>query len=403
MDLFSPWYFAAIIFVAMVVVSPKRLFASIDSGSTAGRLDTLDGLRGFLALAVFAHHAAITYGFLKTGNWALPPSNFYKLLGQTGVSFFFMITGYLFWSRLLNARESVDWKGLFIGRIFRIGPLYLFAAIVAITISLHRTSWSLKYPISDVALQVAQWLALGLYGQPAVNGYNTGQLLAGVTWTIYYEWIFYFALPALSIAAASRSHLAIIVTAIWMIPRMPSVFPDPEKYLITLFLCGMLTASLHKKFPGMSLKSPPFSVAAVCLLGYLYANFDTAFDWTAIAIMMGFFLIVASGSSLFGLLTSRPALRLGNISYSIYLLHGLTLTAMFSPKFPLGAWAMASTRHYWAAIMITAIAVVLVSIAAYLLIERPGISIGKQLSKALKTGYWKAAPKNVNADQVPAG
>ena len=400
--MFSPWYFAAILCVAILIVLPRRLFATLDSPATGGRLETLDGLRGFLALAVFAHHASITYGYLKTGIWQLPPSSFYKMLGQTGVSFFFMITGYLFWSRLLSSGQSIDWRGLYIGRVFRIGPLFVFAALVAILLSLHRTHWTLNYPFQDVALQIAQWFSLGLYGQPGVNGYNTGQLMAGVTWTIYYEWLFYFSLPALAVAAASRSHLALVVTTLFLIPRLPGVFPDPEKYYISLFLCGMLTASIHKKYPNFSLKAPVFSVVAFALLGYLYSTFDTAFDNMAIVTMLCIFIIVASGSSLLGILTTRPALRLGNLSYSIYLLHGLTLTLTFSPKLQIGTWAMASTSHYWATIMLTTIALVLVSTAAYLLIEKPGMALGKKINKTVRSGSWKSAREEADRDQVPA-
>lgn len=400
MDMFSPWYFAAILCVAILIVLPKRLFASLDNPVTGGRLETLDGMRGFLALAVFGHHAAITYGFLTAGVWQLPPSGFYRMLGQTGVSFFFMITGYLFWNRLLTSGQSIDWRGLYIGRVFRIGPLFIAAALVAIAISFHRTHWTLNYPVKDVAIQIIQWFSLGLYGQPGVNGYNTGMLMAGVTWTIYYEWLFYFALPALTVAAASRSHLALIVTTLLLIPKMPGVFPDPEKYYISLFLCGMLTASLHKKYPKLSLKSPVYSAVALALLAWLYSSFDTAFDKWAIIGMAAVFIIVASGSSLFGILTTRPALRLGNLSYSIYLLHGLTLTFVFWPNTRLSGWAIESARHYWATILLTTVAVVLASAAAYLLIEKPGMALGKRINNALKSGEWKAPREQ--SGEVPA-
>jgi peptidoglycan/LPS O-acetylase OafA/YrhL len=389
MDLFSPWYFAALVCIALLIVMPAGIFSSLDSNPTSNgsRLETLDGLRGLLALAVFAHHAAITYGFTKTGTWEAPPSVFYKLLGQVGVSLFFMITGYLFWTRLLNLKGTPDWLSLYIGRLFRIGPLYLAAVTVALAIVFHRTGWAFHEPAPDISLQVAQWLGLGLFGQPKVNGYEASQLLAGVTWTIYYEWIFYFALPALAVVAAARSHLAIIVTAIWVIPHVPSVFPNPQNYLITLFLCGMLTASIHRKFPALSLKSPVFSVAALCLLGALFANLDTAYGWPAIALLGGFFAMVSSGASLFGFLTSRAARRLGNISYSIYLLHGLTLTIVFSPKV-LGTFATSTPRIFWATIALTTFVLTVASITAYLFIERPGIALGKRVAKGL--GHLKS-------------
>lgn len=402
MDLFSPWYFAAILCIAMLLVLPKRLFSCLDNPVPGGRLETLDGLRGILALAVFGHHVAIMHGYLKTGIWQLPTSGFYTMLGQMGVSFFFMITGYLFWGRLLNKGQTIDWRNLYVGRLFRIGPLYIFAAVVAIALSFHRTGWTVNLPARDVSLQISKWSALGFYGQPDVNGYKTGQLLAGVTWTLYYEWLFYLLLPALAIASNSRSHLALIVTTSLLIVRLPNFLPEADKYFVLLFLAGMSAASIHRQYPKLSLKSPFFSVVAIALLVYLCTKFSTAYEALAIAIMAIVFLIVASGSTVFGILTARPALRLGNLSYSIYLLHGLVLTFMFSPKLRLADWSMASTQRYWVTAMLITVALVLVSLGAYQLIEKPGMALGKKINEALTAKAWKATRLDSSSDQVAA-
>jgi peptidoglycan/LPS O-acetylase OafA/YrhL len=80
--------------------SPPNPYAE---GPHAERVTSLDGLRGFLAFGVFFHHAVITYFYLANGRWDTPPSRFYTLAGHIGVDMFFMITGYLFWSRLIRA------------------------------------------------------------------------------------------------------------------------------------------------------------------------------------------------------------------------------------------------------------------------------------------------------------
>jgi peptidoglycan/LPS O-acetylase OafA/YrhL len=54
---------------------------------------------------------------------------------------FFMITGYLFYSQLLKQKGRPNWKKLYIGRIFRIIPLYWFAvALVVFGVAIH-TNW----------------------------------------------------------------------------------------------------------------------------------------------------------------------------------------------------------------------------------------------------------------------
>ncbi|HEX2532066.1 MAG TPA: hypothetical protein VHK70_11475, partial [Burkholderiaceae bacterium] len=42
----------------------------------------IEGIRSFLALGVFFHHAVITYYSYVTGDWSLPPSRFYANIGQ---------------------------------------------------------------------------------------------------------------------------------------------------------------------------------------------------------------------------------------------------------------------------------------------------------------------------------
>jgi peptidoglycan/LPS O-acetylase OafA/YrhL len=120
--------------VLLFLIARLPLFAMADSPphATAERVSTLDGLRGILALSVFFHHAMITHGFLLSGEWVRPPSQFYTDIGHVGVEIFFMITGYLFWRILIKAGGKPDWIKLYISRLFRIGPLYLFAANAAL-------------------------------------------------------------------------------------------------------------------------------------------------------------------------------------------------------------------------------------------------------------------------------
>jgi peptidoglycan/LPS O-acetylase OafA/YrhL len=65
----------------------------------------LDGLRGLLATGVFFHHCAVHRAYQATGIWARPSSPFYAALGELSVVLFFLITGYLFWRRVLEGRQ----------------------------------------------------------------------------------------------------------------------------------------------------------------------------------------------------------------------------------------------------------------------------------------------------------
>ena len=65
----------------------------------SARFASIDGLRGYLAFFVFLHHACIWYFYLQTGEWGRPPSNLYSHLGRSSVVLFFMITGFLFFTK----------------------------------------------------------------------------------------------------------------------------------------------------------------------------------------------------------------------------------------------------------------------------------------------------------------
>src|SRR5688500_16089594 len=95
------WLYFALLGLLMAFIN-LPVFRRLDAApGTAVRYGTLDGLRGFLALSVFTFHLVLTRDFLVTGEWEPPRSRFYSFLGPLGVSLFFMITGFLFWSKLL--------------------------------------------------------------------------------------------------------------------------------------------------------------------------------------------------------------------------------------------------------------------------------------------------------------
>jgi peptidoglycan/LPS O-acetylase OafA/YrhL len=94
----------------------------------------------------------------------------------------------------------------------------------------------------------------------------------------------------------------------------------------------------------------------------------------------GFFYLVCTGTSLFGLLNTRSAQRLGHISYSIYLLQGIVLTLAFAiPSFR--AFAFGSPAAYWIATGVCVVVLVFSSALSYVLLERPGIRAGKRLAR----------------------
>jgi len=340
------------------------------------RVLPLDGLRGFLSLGVFVHHAAIYRQYLRDGTWGVT-TPFFTQLGPFGVTLFFMITAYLFYGRLIDERGKPNWRRLYLGRLFRIGPIYLVAIAAMFAIVAWRSSGLLVRPL-DLAGQVLAWLALGAGPRVDLNGYwDTRHLLAGVTWTLQSEWLFYGLLPLLALAARGRAFLVMPLVGFFFTLGVLAVAPsDAIPACVTPFFAGMLCAALQRT--RHALKPPAWlaSCVVIGLIGSLFIFNLDARGCIASGALAAAFLLIVSGGSVFGLLTCYTARGLGAISYDIYMLHGLVLAELCAIPTVRTA-VLASEQGHLA--MATAATVILLplAISLHVLIERPGIAWAK--------------------------
>jgi len=151
MNLNAVWASLALVMV-VIGIAALPVFRFVDGVPNPGaRHSAIDGLRGLLALSVFVFHLVLTRRFIETGIWDVPGSRFYALLGPIGVSLFFMITAFLFWGKMLRAKGRPRWHELYVGRLFRIGPMYLFVVLVMLVIVFARTGFQLHEPADVVA------------------------------------------------------------------------------------------------------------------------------------------------------------------------------------------------------------------------------------------------------------
>ncbi|MGS1004015.1 hypothetical protein ACVCH0_20595 [Burkholderia glumae] len=94
----------------ILLIMALPIFARVNepaNPAVAQRVESLDGLHGILASSVAVHHlvTAGKFHFDRVSGWL--PSGFHNQLGEVSVSILFMVTGYLFWRRLVALRCQI--------------------------------------------------------------------------------------------------------------------------------------------------------------------------------------------------------------------------------------------------------------------------------------------------------
>ncbi|MBL8279487.1 MAG: acyltransferase [Pelomonas sp.] len=354
--------------------------------AVAGRHASIDGLRGYLALGVFLHHASIWYFYSHTGRWQLPPSQLYTHLGHGSVALFFMITGFLFFAKLLDARRRpMDWLHLYTSRVLRIVPLYLVVMLLLFATVAVLSGGELHEPPRTVAKQLLRWLGFTMYGNPPINGVEATKIIvAGVTWSLPYEWFFYGALPLFALVLGLRPRWP------WLLLGLASTAALLDWHALAPHLwafAGGMAAAVISRWTGAHrlARTPLASGLVVACVAAAVALFPLATDAGALVLYALAFVLVACGNPLFGLLHHPVSRLLGESAYSIYLLHGLLLFGLmhFGLRADAAGGALAAATH-WAWVLVLTPVVVLVSQLSYRAIEAPAMRAVPRVTAALR-------------------
>lgn len=305
----------------------------------ATRLE-LTGLRGVLALSVFIHHVAVTFFYFQTGLWREPPMRIFALLGPYPVTLFFFLTGFLFWSKIQKEGIS-DKVKFFKARALRILPGYFFSMLLVFGIVAMKSHFEIRSSLFDLAQSVSSWLFFGLpfYKFSDINGLVDSYIVnAGVAWSLGFEVLFYVALIGfLPLRKGRRVLLLFFATTLVSFCSLENLGPVAVffarfiKFMAVGFNFGMFAAyigvSASAKVRAF-FKAPLGNVlVAVCLL-CAAALYKDSYRLVQSALLFPLFLSVSFGNSFRGILTCRPLVLLGSVSYSIYVLHGIALYCM---------------------------------------------------------------------------
>lgn len=309
--------------IILAAIACQTIFRQPENATDHARSHQLDGLRGVLACAVISHHFFYTYSKYEWGGWGRNGSIMIANLGAVSVSLFFLMSAYLHILKIFRMPE-INWREFYIARIRRIYPLYFAVFLLAMTITLSMA------PIHSnnfmAFLQFAgKWL---LFQSTHFENVST-LMIAGVQWTLVYEWGIYTILPLIhmiyhrKIQFQAAAWIAIALSY-WII-----VYHSTLDYY-WLFILALPAIWLAQPIQFVLKNYPHFiHLLMIPLSIYLFSQ-TRAYSWEQRILLAIWFAFVAHGYSFSNILNNKGLVKLGELSYAIYLVHGLVLFIWFS-------------------------------------------------------------------------
>lgn len=319
------------------------------------RYTHIDGMRAISALMVVcAHYLVHARLIAKEPVWS--PIN--DTLGAVGVQIFFCITGFLFTRKALAG--PLDVPALISSRVRRIVPLYLVAMTAAICLALYIT------PGVPTLREIAQDYAYGFLGgaAPTLGGMSmVGQI--GQAWTLSWEWGFYAALPFIAVAVARPAWAFLaLAAAVGCMAYQATDKLQPWAFFVPGIVCALVESRVRLN----DLTKGALTAVGLVAFGYALALPEPIYGWAQMALCSIGFPALLFGSR--WLLSLKPLRLLGEVSYSIYLLH--LVIAAGATTYIQTNWDIYKTVDDKLPVAVAALVGMFVAcFATYALVERP--------------------------------
>jgi peptidoglycan/LPS O-acetylase OafA/YrhL len=308
--LLSTLVFAACLLTGGLV---RRWTALGQDSSFRGRLRYIDGLRAVAALLVVAAHSVGPMAWIL-GNRT--PLSLTANLGSLGVQIFFSISGFLFTDRILRGTDRTPAE-FFRGRVRRILPLYLVMVTISIAIMLVFSTHPVLFV--NILKPSLNFYLSGILPVPVelIAGNDPANVL-GTIWTLRYEWMFYLSVPLLSFALESNKTIS-ISTILVLIYAIATTDSRSTTIYWAFFIPGILTAII-RGLDILLLRRIVRRVRIIIPALFLFILFgDEGFTLFRLSEVFVLFSLIVLAEPKF--LCNETLGFLGDISYSIYLVH----------------------------------------------------------------------------------
>ena len=280
----------------------------------------LQGLRGIAVLAVVLYHSHPRF----EGTWFYPAS----LWGWAGVNLFFVLSGFLITSILLEARDKPRYfRNFYARRALRIWPVYF----LVLAICYAKADWFVGLPPGQ-AIRTAPWWAFLLFVQNLFH--LTLPPAIGPTWSLAIEEQYYFLwapvvrvlrqpwlLAAVLGAALVASPLFRMSHFAWITPTHTLTHLDGIA-TGSLMAAGLYSLALSRRaWLGIAGASMVAGFTAAGTVAGGTAWLDTALSAGFGGAVLASIASTGARNPLNALLRRGPLAYLGKISYGMYMVH----------------------------------------------------------------------------------
>lgn len=324
-------------------------------------------LRGFAASLVMFLHIFQKLEIQPFGNFFIS--------GQYSVDIFFILSGFLIFLTVNNGTNKLQYLKK---RLFRIYPMYLFSLVFYLLYSVFYLGNSLDY------LTLLQNVLM----LPWNEKWSYDSLIVGVAWSTMFEMMFYFLFFIILLFNLDKKKIFILIPTLFVVskllfyfniinydtPFISLVFSILSTKYVFLFLVGCLISYLYvnDKLPVIGKKL--YNVLLISSI--LIFIFTHCFKYNIVVSLFTstfLFLTMLFVDKYYQLNMKNKFVKffsfLGDISFSIYLIHILIIKILIN---------VFDVSNVIEMIVLTSILTIIISSITYQFIEKKFIALAKK-------------------------
>lgn len=291
---------------------------------------SVQALRGVAAIFVLLMHARIAVWWAKD-LWEIP---FISKHGMIGVSLFFCISGFII--AHVVSKTEFNPKEFAVKRFWRIAPVYWIVTVLALIFWATANFWNADMQRLGWQGVVKSFLMLPQQGFPLVNP----------GWSLEHELIFY-ALAALIVPYFRLAGLFTVLVGLWVVGRFYSSW-DYHLFSYCQLYFALGIAAYWMRGASAKILLPIAIIFMGLTISSLYKWVSVPSTVAIIFTALGCSFAISSLVSLerSGLVPPAWLVKVGDASYSIYIVHWILLPWIGKAAYHLGgsleAWRWAA-------------------------------------------------------------